>query len=148
MKTLITICAIMVASIMGYNQYKTNPRVQQYVHKIIQSTFAHSVQNAYKDKKNKVQVKGRGQVLDPPAQYQVDNQFQIFNVRLKDNHVITVYHDLAHAKFIPNLKEGDDVRFYGEYYYTDAGGEIRFTHKDPKQQRPDGWIEHDHIKYQ
>ncbi|MBR6876843.1 MAG: DUF3465 domain-containing protein [Neisseriaceae bacterium] len=148
MKTLIIICVIMAASIMGYNQYKTNEAVSKPVSTFVNKKFSRSVQNAYNNHKKNVHVKGRGKVANPPTQHEVDNNFQTFNVRLKDNHIVSIHHNLQVSKFIPDLQEGDDIKFSGEYRYTDEGGEIYFTHKDPKKQHADGWIEHNNIKYQ
>ena len=38
-------------------------------------------------------------------------------------------------------REGDRIKFKGEYEYNDLGGVVHWTHHDPKKWREGGWIE-------
>ncbi|EEZ38985.1 hypothetical protein VDA_000130 [Photobacterium damselae subsp. damselae CIP 102761] len=40
------------------------------------------------------------------------------------------------------------MQFYGEYEWNHQGGVIHWTHKDPKQKHPDGWLKVNNVKYE
>lgn len=71
-------------------------------------------------------------------------------VRIDDASDLTVLlaHNIDAAKRVP-AKEGDHLRFRGEYEWTEKGGTVHFTHAPEQQRRdPGGWIEHDGVRYE
>lgn len=142
-KLIITLAAI-TAMVYGFKYYQYDPRVQKW----IAATFSPSIQSAYRNHESHIQVKGKGKVMSSLTRNYDGSRFQTFTVRLHDYHIVTVYHDLTVSRGIPNLQEGDEVSFYGEYRYTDAGGDIYYTNRDPKGKHVDGWVKRNDITYQ
>jgi hypothetical protein len=58
---------------------------------------------------------------------------------------VKISHNLDFGR-VP-VREGDAVRFRGEYEYNDRGGCVHWTHHDPKGWHEDGWIEHRGRRY-
>jgi hypothetical protein len=74
-------------------------------------------------------------------------QHQKFLVELLDSRrtTIKICHNLKFGR--APAKEGQVVSFRGEYEYNDKGGSVHWTHHDPMQIHPDGWIEIDGQRY-
>ncbi|MGR5116639.1 DUF3465 domain-containing protein [Photobacterium damselae] len=73
---------------------------------------------------------------------------QKFILSLPSGHTLLIAHNIELAPRVPNLREGDKVQFYGEYEWNHQGGVIHWTHKDPKQKHPDGWLKVNNVKYE
>ena len=66
---------------------------------------------------------------------------QNFIVAVTDDHTVKVSHNTDIADPIP-LKEGDTIKFRGEYVWNEFGGVIHWTHRDLNGRKAGGWIEH------
>lgn len=73
---------------------------------------------------------------------------QRFIIQLADGHTILVAHNIDLAPRIDDLKQGDQVIVFGEYEWNDKGGVLHWTHHDPAQKHPTGWIRHHGKQYQ
>jgi hypothetical protein len=60
---------------------------------------------------------------------------------------IKISHNIDLAPRVP-VSRGDRITFKGEYEYNDLGGALHWTHHDPKQWRPGGWIDHRGQRYE
>ncbi len=67
---------------------------------------------------------------------------QRFIVRLASGQTVLVAHNIDIAPRIKGLKEGDSVRFKGEYVWNEEGGVIHWTHHDPDGRHVTGWVKH------
>ncbi len=69
-------------------------------------------------------------------------------VALAGGHEVLIAHNHEAAGRVP-VKEGESIRFRGEYEWTEKGGTVHFTHA-PKQKRrdPGGWVEHGGRRYE
>lgn len=66
---------------------------------------------------------------------------QKFNVRLSNGRIIMIVSNLDMCEKIP-VQVGDVVSAGGQFIPTGkSGGLLHWTHKDPRQHRPDGFIE-------
>jgi hypothetical protein len=67
---------------------------------------------------------------------------------LAGEHEVLIAHNHEAAGRVP-VKEGESIRFRGEYEWTEKGGTVHFTHA-PKQKRrdPGGWVEHGGRRYE
>lgn len=74
-------------------------------------------------------------------------QHQKFLVELAvvERLTIKICHNLKFGR--APAREGQSVRFRGEYEYSDKGGSVHWTHHDPKQWHEDGWVEIDGQRY-
>ncbi len=72
-------------------------------------------------------------------------QHQQFLVDMPGDVTVKIAHNLKFGH-VP-VREGDRVRFKGEYEWNDRGGCIHWTHHDPKKWREDGWIEYGGKRY-
>jgi hypothetical protein len=76
------------------------------------------------------------------------SRHQRFILSLSSGQTLLVAHNIDLAPRIAGLREGDRVRFYGEYEWNDQGGVIHWTHADPAGRHLAGWLEHEGRKYQ
>lgn len=93
---------------------------------------------------NKIQVLGCGQVIKLLKDDNKGRRHQKFLVKLDDYPQITVLiaHNIDLAPYVKNIQEHTPIRFYGEYIYTNKGGVVHWTHKDPASRHQDGWLEY------
>lgn len=56
-------------------------------------------------------------------------------------------HNVDLAPRVPNLREGDELSFRGEWRDNDRGGAMHWTHHDPSG-RPGGYLERGGVRYE
>lgn len=78
----------------------------------------------------------------------VGSRHQKFIVKLASGRTLLIAHNIDLASRIANLSLGDTVSFCGEYEPNDKGGVIHWTHRDPANHHPAGWIQHGGKTYQ
>jgi len=54
---------------------------------------------------------------------------------------VLVVHNLDVAERVP-AREGDEVRFRGEFQWNERGGLVHWTHRDPEGRREGGFVRH------
>jgi hypothetical protein len=100
------------------------------------------VGRAFKSRASNVQVEGEGTVTRILPDDLDGRRHQRFIVRLASGQTLLVAHNIDIARRIDGLKEGDSVRFKGEYVWNDEGGVIHWTHHDPEGRHVAGWVKH------
>lgn len=100
------------------------------------------VLKAFRAKRSDVQVEVEGRVvfIFPPDRD--GKPHQRFLLELPSGHTLKIAHNLTLSKPVP-LRKGDTVRLYGEYEYNVKGGVVHWTHRDPRNRHPHGWIRHE-----
>lgn len=94
------------------------------------------------------QVRGQGVVSRVLADDNDGSRHQRFILRLASGQTLLVAHNIDLAPRLPALKNGDTVRFYGEYEWNDRGGVVHWTHHDPRGQHAGGWLELNGRRYE
>ena len=89
-----------------------------------------------------VQVEDEGRVTRILPDDVSGRRHQRFIVRLASGQTLLVSHNIDIAPRIAGLKEGDSVRFNGEYVWNEQGGVIHWTHHDPEGRHVAGWVKH------
>ncbi|MEM7394324.1 MAG: DUF3465 domain-containing protein [Verrucomicrobiota bacterium] len=106
------------------------------------STGESVIENAYKNRQSDVQVETSGMVEKILPDDNEGSRHQKFIVRLASDHTVLIAHNIDLAPRVAGIREGDTVRFAGEYEWTERGGVVHWTHHDPRGKHPGGWIEH------
>ncbi|MBX2868889.1 MAG: DUF3465 domain-containing protein [Acidiferrobacterales bacterium] len=103
--------------------------------------------NAIASQRSDVQVVGSGEVVKVLPDDTKGSQHQRFLVKVSPQNVILIAHNIDLAPRVDALREGDTIRFNGEFEWNDKGGVVHWTHKDPRGKHVHGWLEHDGEKY-
>jgi hypothetical protein len=103
---------------------------------------------AFANRMSNLQVSGQGVVFRILPDDNEGTRHQRFIVRLGSGQTLLIAHNIDIAPKIGDLREGNDVAFFGEYEWNDKGGVIHYTHVDPKGVHAAGWVEYQGKKYQ
>lgn len=93
------------------------------------------------------QVEGTGTIIKVLADDTQGSQHQRFLVKLQNDHVILIAHNIDLAPRVYNLSKGNEITFYGEFEWNDKGGVVHWTHRDPANRHAHGWLEYQGKKY-
>lgn len=97
---------------------------------------------AYSQQRSNVQLEGSGVVVKVLADDRKGSKHQKFLLKIAGGPTVLVAHNIDLAPRINGLREGDTVGFAGEYEWTDKGGVVHWTHRDPGRRHVDGWLKH------
>ena len=103
--------------------------------------------HAYRNKLSNVQVRGEGTVVRLLEDDNEGSRHQRFIVRLANQQTVLIAHNIDLASRVNSLKKGDSIEFYGEYEWNDKGGVVHWTHKDPNNKHPHGYLKYVGLKY-
>jgi len=103
---------------------------------------------AFEDRARDLQIEGRGTVVRILKDDTEGGRHQRFIVRLASGQTLLIAHNIDVAARVAGLGKGDSVAFRGVYEWSDEGGTIHWTHRDPDGVHPAGWIRHDGRTYQ
>ena len=70
------------------------------------------------------------------------SKHQKFTLKLKSGKSVLVIHNIDIAPKIYDLKVGDNIEFQGQYQWNSQGGMVHWTHHDPNNKHPIGWVKH------
>jgi Protein of unknown function (DUF3465) len=112
------------------------------------SATSDQVARAFQQHQSNVQVAGEGVVTKVLRDDNQGSRHQRFVLRLANGQTLLVAHNIDLAPRIENLKEGDVIRFFGEYEWNDKGGVLHWTHHDPQGRHANGWLEHSARRYE
>ncbi|MCC5797657.1 MAG: DUF3465 domain-containing protein [Methylophaga sp.] len=104
-----------------------------------------TAEQLFADEQSRVQLQVDGTVIrllpDRP-------RHQRFVIELESGHTLLIAHNTELAPRIDSLKPGDSVSIYGRYEWNEEGGVVHWTHHDPANIHPHGWIRHQGQLYQ
>lgn len=107
-----------------------------------------TAESLFEQQRSNVQVEVSGQVIRLLADDNADGHHQRFIIQLASGQTLLVTHNIDVAPRIKMLSVGDDVQIVGEYSWNAQGGLIHWTHHDPANRHPHGWIRHQGQLYQ
>jgi hypothetical protein len=103
---------------------------------------------AFEDRARDLQVEGQGAVVRILKDDTEGGRHQRFIVRLASGQTLLIAHNIDVAPRVEGLRRGDGVAFRGVYEWSDEGGTIHWTHRDPDGRHAAGWIRYDGRTYQ
>lgn len=106
-----------------------------------------AVAAAFAAKRSDVVLEDAGRVVKLLPDDNEGSRHQRFIVQMEQS-TLLIAHNIDLAPRVDALREGDFIRFKGEYEYNDKGGVVHWTHHDPKGWHEDGWLEHNGERYQ
>lgn len=80
-----------------------------------------------------------------------DNQgsrHQRFIIKVPSGQTLLISHNIDLAPRVHQLKEGNSIKFCGEYENNTKGGVVHWTHHDPRNSHVGGWLEYNGKKYE
>jgi len=107
-----------------------------------------SIEQLIEQQQSDVQIEVSGTVTRRLSDNNVGSRHQRFIIELTSGQTLLIVHNIDLAPRIDDIREGDEVRVYGEYIWNDKGGLIHWTHHDPANRHPHGWIRHQDKLYQ
>ena len=107
-----------------------------------------AIAELFEAKAKSTMVKGSGQVLRLLSDDNDGSRHQRFIIELASGHTLLIAHNIDLARRVEPLEVGDTVSFYGEYEYSEEGGTIHWTHKDPQMVHVAGYIEANGKRFQ
>jgi Protein of unknown function (DUF3465) len=107
-----------------------------------------SVDRAFAARTSNVQVEGEGVVSKLLKDDNDGSRHQRFILTLSSGRTLLVAHNIDLAPRLDALREGDTVRFFGEYEWNTKGGVLHWTHHDPNGRHVGGWLEHQGRRYE
>ncbi|WP_325320823.1 DUF3465 domain-containing protein [Kingella oralis] len=110
--------------------------------------FEQALQQAYQNRQSNLQIQGSGRVIKTLPDDTQGSRHQRFIVKLASGQTLLFAHNIDLAPKIRGLKKGDTIVFNGEYEWSEQGGVIHWTHKDPNGRHADGWLEHNGQRYE
>ena len=113
-----------------------------------QALQAVTAESLFKNRQSDVQLEVSGEVIRLLADDNDGSRHQRFIVELPSGLSLLVAHNIDLAPRVDNLQVGDEVDLYGEYVWSEKGGIMHWTHHDPANRHPHGWIRHDGELYQ
>ena len=112
-----------------------------------QSDSSDILYQAFENQQSDLQVQGTARVVKVLPDDTKGSQHQRFIVETNQGQSILIAHNIDLAPRVANLSVGDTVEFFGEYEWNNRGGVIHWTHHDPKNRHPHGWIKHNGETY-
>lgn len=107
-----------------------------------------AIAQAFARRQSDVQVSGTGEVIKLLPDDTDGSRHQKFIIRLSSGQTVLVSHNIDLAPRVSALATGDSIGFSGEYEWSEKGGVVHWTHRDPRGSHVAGWLKHNGRMYQ
>lgn len=146
---LTTIAVAVALALLGYNQLdSTDFELSNATRSADTYSVDQTLMDAFDAQRSDLQVQGEGRVARILADDNNRSRHQRFLLETSLGQTILVAHNIDLAPRINNLRDGDNIAFNGEYEWNARGGVIHWTHRDPQNRHPHGWLKHNGRTYQ
>jgi hypothetical protein len=98
------------------------------------------IARAFELREHGVPVEAAGEVVRLLPDDRDGSRHQRFVLRLATGQTVLVAHNVDLAPRVEGLERGDRVAFRGEYEWSEEGGVVHWTHRDPAGMHPGGWL--------
>jgi hypothetical protein len=105
------------------------------------------IETLIRERRSGVMVDTQGVVVKKLRDDHEGSRHQRFLFELPSGNTLLVAHNIDLAPRVP-LREGDEVRVFGQYEWNEKGGLMHWTHHDPAGRHTEGWIEHHGRRYE
>lgn len=106
-----------------------------------------ALQAAYEAGQSGVMIEATGRIKKVLPDDREGDRHQKFILEIDRRHTVLVSHNIDVAPRAP-VQAGDEVTVCGQYEWSEPGGVLHWTHRDPQGRRRGGWIRHDGQTYQ
>ena len=103
---------------------------------------------AFKTHRSDFQAQVQAKVIKVLPDDTNGSRHQRFIIKLSSGQTLMVAHNIQLAPRVDDVQEGDDIELYGEYEWSERGGTLHWTHRDPGRRHVSGWIKHAGKLYQ
>lgn len=141
--------ALGLALLNSFNQYQLTQAADEYSFDPPELHSAAGVAGsdmlfaeAFRKQQSDVQLSGVGKIKKVLKDDNKGSRHQRILVELEIGQTLLIAHNIDLAPRIENLREGEEIEFFGEYEWNQKGGVMHWTHHDPKGKHPDGWIKY------
>ena len=143
------IAGLIIIGLIGlYSLYQNNSSPQHNTEQSSPSaSHTSSLHNAIANKAQDIQVEGKGHVVAILPDDNKGSRHQKFILKVDNGTTVLVAHNIDLAPRIDGIQKGDSVAFYGEYIWNEKGGVVHWTHYDPNNKHPHGWLKHNNRTY-
>lgn len=97
--------------------------------------------DAFERRQSGVIVRASAAVAKLLPDDEIGDRHQKMILRLSSGHTLLLAHNIDLSERVP-ARKGDTIEFQGQYEYSEQGGVVHWTHPDPRNRRPGGWIRH------
>ena len=98
------------------------------------------IARAYEAQRSGVQVHGSGIVAKVLKDDEEGSRHQRFILHMDSGQSVLFAHNIDLASRVPDLYAGERVEFEGVYEWSEKGGVVHWTHRDPSGRHPAGWL--------
>lgn len=106
------------------------------------------VYQAFRQRQSNRQVRGQGEIVRLLPDDNEGSRHQKFLVRVTGGITVLIAHNIDLAPRVEAVRPGDQIAFYGEYEWSEKGGVVHWTHRDPRGRHPHGWLQHRGRRYE
>lgn len=106
-----------------------------------------ALQAAYAAEQSGVMIEATGRIKKVLPDDREGDRHQKFILDIDRRHTVLVSHNIDVAPRAP-VEEGERVTVYGQYEWSEPGGVLHWTHRDPRGRREGGWIRYQGRTYE
>jgi hypothetical protein len=154
MKKLLLLAAALFAGYAIFNERPESspgPAPEAAVNRLAEQDRSSAdavIAEAFARRQSDVQVSGEGKVIRLLPDDADGCRHQKFIIRLSNGQTVLVSHNIDLAPRVSELRTGDSIGFSGEYEWSEKGGVVHWTHRDPRGSHVAGWLKHNGRLYQ